>query len=311
MSGTAGEAEDDRAAWLGILAAAERPGSAVADGTGSARLAAIFAPILAAPADRPFVVAQLGQSLDGRIATETGHSHYIGCCGALDHLHRLRALCDAVVIGSGTVISDDPQLTVRRCAGPHPARVIIDVSGRIAAEARCLADDGIPVYVVRGLAGGPGIGAEEIRLTTRDGAIDPHALVDALARRGLRRILVEGGSRTLSAFLAAGAVDRLHVAVAPLIIGSGTPGMSLPPVATLGEAIRPPTAAHPLPGGDVLFDCDLAAVRRPHESDDDATDPIPAARADPALAHGDLRAERHPAGVRDGRRLRPAAGHAV
>ena len=72
------------------------------------------------------VVGQIGQSLDGRIATPKGHSHYVNGDDGLAHLHRLRALVDAVVVGIGTVLADDPQLTVRRVSGPHPARVVID-----------------------------------------------------------------------------------------------------------------------------------------------------------------------------------------
>src|SRR5690606_42113729 len=84
-----------------------------------------------ASADHPFVVAQLGQSLDGRVATATGESKWINRDAALDHLHRLRACVDAVVVGIGTVLADDPMLNVRRVPGLHPARVIIDPGGRL------------------------------------------------------------------------------------------------------------------------------------------------------------------------------------
>ena len=89
------------------------------------------------------VVAQIGQSLDGRVATETGHSHYINGPAGLAHLHRLRALVDAVVVGVGTALADDPQLTVRRVSGPHPARVVIDARGRLPGGAKLLANDGV------------------------------------------------------------------------------------------------------------------------------------------------------------------------
>src|SRR5262249_59875864 len=88
------------------------------------------------------IVGQLGQSLDGRIATNSGHSKYINCEAGLDHLHRLRALMDAVVIGGGTALADDPQLTVRRVFGPNPARGILDPPGRLGPNARVLTDDG-------------------------------------------------------------------------------------------------------------------------------------------------------------------------
>src|SRR5450755_3550683 len=103
----------------------------------------LFGPLRHSRIDDLVVVAQIGQSLDGRVATETGHSHYINGPAGLAHLHRLRALVDAVVVGVGTALADDPQLTVRRVSGPHPARVIIDPGGRLPAGARMFAADGV------------------------------------------------------------------------------------------------------------------------------------------------------------------------
>jgi riboflavin biosynthesis pyrimidine reductase len=77
----------------------------------------------------------------------------------------------------------------------------------------------------------------------------------------MRRLLIEGGARTISSFVAAGCVNRLHVLVAPLIIGSGMPGLSLPPIDGLDEAIRPTVEVHVFPDGDVLFDCDMNTPR--------------------------------------------------
>ena len=88
-------------------------------------------PIREARRDRPFVVAQLGQSLDGRIATLSGESRWINAGGALDHVHRIRATVDAVMVGVGTVVADDPLLNVRRVEGRHPVRVVIDPTGRV------------------------------------------------------------------------------------------------------------------------------------------------------------------------------------
>ena len=102
----------------------------------------VFGPLRAGKVDDMVVVGQLGQSLDGRIATPTGHSYYINGPAGLAHLHRLRALVDAVVIGIGTALADDPQLTVRRVSGPQPVRVVIDPSGRLPRSARLLANDG-------------------------------------------------------------------------------------------------------------------------------------------------------------------------
>src|SRR5690348_16811834 len=110
----------------------------------------IFGPLRRGHADELMVVGQIGQSLDGRIATESGHSKYINGPAGLTHLHRLRALVDAVVIGVGTALADDPQLTVRRVSGPQPARVVIDARGRLSAGAKLLARDGVRRLVVTG-----------------------------------------------------------------------------------------------------------------------------------------------------------------
>jgi diaminohydroxyphosphoribosylaminopyrimidine deaminase/5-amino-6-(5-phosphoribosylamino)uracil reductase len=224
----------------------------------------LFEPLRTGTVDDLVVVGQIGQSLDGRIATENGHSHYINGPEGLAHLHRLRALVDAVVVGIGTALADDPQLTVRRVAGPHPARVVIDPRGRLPSCARLLAPDGIRRLVVttEGASHTCPAGVEMIALPAENGTIAPAAILAALASRGFRRILIEGGAHTVSRFLAARCLDRLHVVVAPLILGSGPAGIALAPVARVEEGLRPPTRAHLL-GDEVLWDCDLSAQRMP------------------------------------------------
>lgn len=218
----------------------------------------LLGPLLAAPAGQTYVIAQLGQSLDGRIATPAGESRWINRGAALDHLHRLRAHVDAVVVGVGTVVDDDPELTVRRVTGKHPARVIIDPRGRTPRKARCLADDGVRRLIVTAALCTPGAGkAEIINVETTDNRLDPQAIVAALGRAGLHKILIEGGATTISHFINAGALDRLHVLVAPVILGSGVQGLNLAPISRLSDAMRPVTRVHLLDDGDVLFDCDM------------------------------------------------------
>ncbi len=206
---------------------------------------------------RPYVIAQLGQTLDGRIATRTGASKYINGSAALDHLHCLRAEVDAVVVGIGTVLADDPALTVRRTDGANPARIIIDPRGRLPQAAKCLCDDGARVIAIRTRATAERARIEAIQLEPEEDGLCPHRIVAALFARGFRKILIEGGAQTISRFIAAGALDRLHILMAPVILGSGKPGLVLPPIDALGEALRPRTRVYPLPGGDVIFDCDL------------------------------------------------------
>jgi diaminohydroxyphosphoribosylaminopyrimidine deaminase/5-amino-6-(5-phosphoribosylamino)uracil reductase len=241
----------------------------------------IFGPLRKGVIDDLVLVGQCGQSIDARIATPGGDSHYINGAAGLDHLHRLRALVDAVVIGVGTAIADDPQLTVRRVIGPNPARVIIDPKGRLPLSARVLAADGTRRLVVRTTASStapPGV--ELVALAPDHGRLAPAAIVCALAERGFRRILIEGGADTVSRFLAARCLDRLHVLVAPIILGAGRASLTLPPLQRIGDAQRLPMCVHVLNanapgakvvgasklgansiGADVLLDCDLSAQR--------------------------------------------------
>ena len=224
----------------------------------------LFGPLRRGAVDELIVVGQCGQSIDARIATPAGHSHYINGEAGLAHLHRLRALVDAVVVGVGTAIKDDPQLTVRRVEGPSPVRVVLDPNGRLPPTARVLAADGIRRLVITA-QGAPGPlpeGVERIPISLLDGQLAPPAIIAALAARGFRRILVEGGADTVSRFVAARCLDRLHVLVAPIILGAGRSSLTLAPIERVDEAVRAPMRVHLL-GSDVLLDCDLSAQRVP------------------------------------------------
>jgi len=224
----------------------------------------LFGPLRQGRTDSLVVVGQIGQSLDGRVATETGHSHYINGPAGLAHLHRLRALVDAVVIGVGTALADDPQLTVRRVPGTQPVRVVIEPGGRLPAGAKLLSQDGVRRIVISSAGARPPLpsGIEVIGLARSEGQLAPAAILAALAERGMRRILIEGGANTVSRFFQARCLDRLHIMVAPIILGSGRPSFTLPPIARVDEATLMPMRAHPL-GDEVLFDCDLSGQRLP------------------------------------------------
>jgi len=222
----------------------------------------LFGPLRKGVVDDLVIVGQIGQSLDGRIATETGHSKYINGPAGLVHLHRLRALVDAIVVGVGTAIADNPQLTVRRVTGPQPARVVIDPKGRLGADARMFAADGVRRVLItaQGTRCAPPSGVEIIALPATGGQIAPSAIATALAGCGMRRMLIEGGANTVSRFFAAGCLDRLHVMVAPIILGAGGPGLILPPLERADQAPRMPMRVHKIED-DVLFDVDLSAQR--------------------------------------------------
>ena len=224
------------------------------------RLLDLYAGPAMASCHRPLALGHIGQSLDGRIATESGRSHYITGPENIVHLHRLRALCDAVIVGAGTVMADDPRLTTRRVAGPNPVRVVIDPDGRLPQDRRVFADGAAPtlrVCAARAETATPArVPAKTLVLDAVGGELPPASIVAALHAEGLFSLFVEGGGVTLSRFLAAGALDRLQVAVAPLVLGSGRPSFTLPVIEDLGRALRPTCRSLPM-GDDVLFDCDL------------------------------------------------------
>ena len=224
-----------------------------------AELLDLYLPMALAHREQPLTVAHLGQSLDGRIATANGASCYVTGPENLTHLHRMRALCDAIVVGAGTVECDDPQLTTRRVVGPHPVRVILDPRRRLAATHHLFHDQAAPTLLVcsaeRLDAPAPGH-AELIGVAMTGDTLNLPELLQQLHGRGLFGIFIEGGGHTVSAFLEAGLLDRLQLAVAPLIIGSGRPGITLPVIEDLSQGLRP-RHRHYVMGEDVLFDCRL------------------------------------------------------
>ncbi|WP_235830042.1 RibD family protein [Algihabitans albus] len=204
-----------------------------------------------------WTLAHLGQTLDGRIATEGGASRYVTGPENLDHLHRLRALADAVIVGGATAALDDPRLTTRRVKGTNPVRVVLDPKRRLPSSLAIFLDGAAPTLLVAAEAAGPHGQAEVIAAPlTADGRLSPQGVVAALRARGLKRLFVEGGGVTVSRWLVAGALDALQVTVAPMILGSGRPSLTLPPIEDLGLALRPACRTYAL-GVDVLFDFTL------------------------------------------------------
>jgi riboflavin-specific deaminase-like protein len=228
----------------------------------------LYLPICGATATRPLTVGHLGQSLDGFIATCSGDSQFVTGAANLLHMHRMRALCDAVVVGAGTIASDDPQLTTRHVAGPDPLRVVFDPARRLGRHYRVFTDEAAPTLYVCGRSriktGETHVGAASIvGIDDAGSERDVVQVLNALRARHCARVFIEGGGITVSAFLEAGLLDRLQIAIAPVLIGNGRPAIRLAPQASLRDCRRPAYRVFRM-GGDVLFDCELSA-RHPHE----------------------------------------------
>jgi riboflavin-specific deaminase-like protein len=221
----------------------------------------LYLPICSATSASPVTVGHLGQSLDGFIATHAGESRWVTGHENLLHMHRLRALTDAVVVGAATVALDDPQLTTRLVAGPNPLRVVLDPGRRLGDRYKVFNDPSAETLYVcaRSMAdAGPArVGlAKVVCVDGSPDSLDAHAVMRLLRSRGCTRIFVEGGGVTVSMFLEANLLDRLHMAIAPLLIGDGRPAIRLRPSAALGDCVRPRYRVFRM-GGDVLFDCEL------------------------------------------------------
>jgi diaminohydroxyphosphoribosylaminopyrimidine deaminase / 5-amino-6-(5-phosphoribosylamino)uracil reductase len=213
----------------------------------------------------PIVIGQIGQSLDGQVATATGESKYINGAGGLLHLHRLRAWAEVVIVGVGTVLADDPQLTVRLLEGRHPARLVLDPSGRVPVRARVFTNVDAPRFVMtRTGVSCPGLppDVEHVCLDAdSEGGLSPLAILQWISNQGWRNVLIEGGPLTLSRFMNAGLVDYLHLITSAVLLGQGKPGLSFPAVSGLLQAQRFSACAQRL-DDDLLIECDLKSGQR-------------------------------------------------
>ncbi|MCU1349185.1 MAG: riboflavin biosynthesis protein RibD [Acidobacteria bacterium] len=204
-----------------------------------------LAPIEAQRRGRAVAVSHFAQTLDGRIATECGDSRWIGCRENLVHAHRMRALCDGVLVGAGTLRRDRPRLNVRHVDGPDPVRVIL---GSPPLDLACLTSSSDAAVLTAGSHAGC-----SVVVAPRGGRIHGHDLMQALFARGIHSVLVEGGASTTSALLADGAVDILQLHIEPLLLGPGLSPYQRPPAAKIAEAITFRTQAFFPVGSGMMF----------------------------------------------------------
>lgn len=244
----------------------------------------LYLPLCSAHARQPMTVGHLGQSLDGFIATSSGESCFVTGPANIVHLHRLRALSDAVIVGVGTVATDNPRLTTRLVAGRNPMRVILDPHRRLKADRTVFRDgaaETIRVSLRTAIPTPSDAAIRELQVGGNAGHLDLCELLAWLHARGCVRILVEGGGVTVSRFLQNGLLDRLQVAVAPLLIGSGRRGLQIPATGALADRMRLLPKVHRM-GDDTLFDCPL----RGHIGAEKAVPATPAAHTPVLIGSG-------------------------
>jgi diaminohydroxyphosphoribosylaminopyrimidine deaminase/5-amino-6-(5-phosphoribosylamino)uracil reductase len=195
----------------------------------------------------PFVTLKFAQTLDGRIATATGDSKWISSEPSLKWAHRLRSLHDAVLVGVGTVLKDDPQLTVRLVKGRNPVRVVVDSRLRIPLNSKILKDlESAPTIIAATSQADieqafaldvMGIEVLTIREDS-EGMVDLKGLLKKLGEKNISSVLVEGGATTITSFIRQGLADKIVAIIAPKIMGEGVEAVGELGILKVGRALK-------------------------------------------------------------------------
>ena len=186
--------------------------------------------------NKKLVIAQIGQSIDGRIALNNGNSHYINNPKSIIYLHCLRSISDAIIVGSNTIKKDDPLLTTRKIKGTNPKRIIIDGSLSLNNKYKIFNDGNENIIFTKSnknirLNNSTIIRLKEINFTKN--------LIKQIKKLKYKNILVEGGSKTISELINNKYIDILQFMIAPILIGSGINSLNLKEISNLNKAIRP------------------------------------------------------------------------
>ena len=212
------------------------------------------------------MIVKFAQTLDGRIATSTGDSKWISGERERTISHALRAACDALLVGVGTVLTDDPQLTVRLVPGSSPLRVVLDSRLRIPTGAQVLEGDATTVVLTTSLAPDErrhtllarGVAVRQV--DQGPGGVDLASGLRVLRGMGIRSLLVEGGSRVITSMLGADVVDRVIVGIAPAILGSGREAVGDLGSIRVTDALRVGNRSVHVAGDDLLVAGDVLPV---------------------------------------------------
>ena len=199
---------------------------------------------------RTFVVSHFAQSLDGRIATYSGESKWIGSLENQVHAHRMRALCDGVLIGSRTLRQDQSKLTVRHVSGDNPIRIVLGNCGDAIHSLTKSSPD--PILLIGADVHPQDDRIRTVKLERKDGFIPSFQILKTLYQQKIYSVYIEGGATTTSRFLKEKAIDIMQLHNSPMIIGSGLNSFEVPPIQNIGDSVRFESYMY-LPVGDGIM----------------------------------------------------------
>ena len=211
----------------------------------------------------PYITVKYAQTLDGRIATKSGDSQWISSEASRRYVHRLRSINQGIMVGAGTVVADNPQLTVRHVRGKNPFRIIVDSKLRVPIKSSVLTDANACLTIIATTSDAPAAkiaavkkqGAEIwVVKKERDGRVSLRDLLRKLGKREIMSVLVEGGSEIITSLLKAGLVDKMIIPIAPMIVGKGLEAIGDLNINKINKTIRFTSFKTMKKGDDIIFE---------------------------------------------------------
>ena len=215
----------------------------------------------------PFVTIKYAMTADGRIATATGHSRWVSSEKSRVLVHRMRSRQNCIMVGLGTVLADDPELTVRHVRGRNPLRVVADSPGKTPPDCRLVKTAREVPTIVATVRNAPADWAaklekarvEVLRLPSKKGELNLEALMRTLSGRGVTTVFCEGGARLSGALIKEGLADRLVIFVAPKLCLDGLAPLAAPGIKKMCDAVQLKNFATRKIGDDLLIQADIDA----------------------------------------------------
>ena len=211
----------------------------------------------------PYVTVKYAQTLDGRIATRSGDSQWISSEASRKYVHRLRGINMGIMVGVGTAVADNPQLTVRHVRGKNPYRIIVDSKLRVPIKSSVLTDSNTHLTIMATTSSAPSSKMVEIKKQgvevlvvkkEKNGSVSLKDLLRKLGKREIMSVLVEGGSEIITSLLKAGLVDKMIIPIAPKIVGKGLDAIGDLNINKINKAIKFSSFKTMKKGDDIVFE---------------------------------------------------------